>query len=361
MGNALQTVPANDLSRFAAAPVMSALFDVVTSGRFVHGHHHESFEDEFARYLGANHCVGVASGSDALELILRAHDIGQWDRVLTVANAGGYATAAILKVGAVPVFADVDWSLTMDPDCIDETLDAVIVTHLFGQMANMPEITERCNRFGTLLVEDCAQASGAMMHGVKAGAWGEAAAFSFYPTKNLAALGDAGAVVCRNHVAADRVRSLREHGWGPHERGRILHTNGMNSRLDEMQAAVLRHRLSELDGSNLRRIEILSMYQQSLPEHVGHFAFRGVGLEHVAHLAVVVCQDRDSLRAHLEHRGIGTAVHYPLLDHQQPAWEFQNVNVPVSDHMAGRVLTIPCFPTMTDDEIERVCEALATA
>lgn len=356
----LHTVPVNDLSRFDVAPVVSVLFDVVTSGRFVHGNHHEMFEDDFARYLGANYCAGVASGSDALELVLRAYDVGPWDRVLTVANAGGYATNAILKVGATPVFADIDAGLTLDPDFITETVDVVIVTHLFGQMADMPQITERCDRFGTLLVEDCAQAAGAMLHGVKAGAWGQAAAFSFYPTKNLGALGDGGAVVCRDHSVDHKVRVLREHGWDPHERGRVVQKDGGNSRLDEMQAAVLRHRLPLLDELNRRRIEILSMYEQALPDHVGHFAFRGAGLEHVAHLAVVVCQDRDRLRAHLEHQGIGTAVHYPVLDHHQPAWELK-ADVPVTEHMAGRVLTIPCFPSMTDTEIERVCEALATA
>lgn len=356
----LHTVPVNDLSRFEVAPVVSVLFDVVTSGRFVHGHHHEMFEDEFARYLGANHCAGVASGSDALELVLRAHDVGPHDRVLTVANAGGYATNAILKVGATPVFADIDGSLTLDPEFITETIDVVVVTHLFGRMANMPQIAERCDRFGSLLVEDCAQAAGAMIHGVKAGAWGQAAAFSFYPTKNLGALGDGGAVVCRAQAADEKVRTLREHGWDTHERGLVSQKDGGNSRLDEIQAAVLRHRLPLLDEHNRRRIEILSMYQQSLPSHVGHFAFRGLGLEHVAHLAVVACQERDSLRAHLEHQGIGTAVHYPVLDHHQPAWQL-SADVPVTEHMAGRVLTIPCFPTMTDDEVDRVCGALATA
>jgi dTDP-4-amino-4,6-dideoxygalactose transaminase len=233
---------------------------------------------------------------------------------------------------------------------------AVVVTHLYGLLADIEAIVDVCRPRGIVVVEDCAQAVGARRATRAAGSFGDVAAFSFYPTKNLGALGDGGAVGTNDDETADRVRRLRQYGWD--SKYSVATPGGWNSRLDEFQAAVLRYRLGYLDQWNARRREIVRRYTSALPSHVGRFVLHD-GDDYVAHLAVVLAEDRQELRKHLDAAGVSTDVHYPIADHRQEAWrdDYPDVALPVTEHAVEHVLTVPCFPELSDDEVERVCEA----
>ncbi|MRR13653.1 DegT/DnrJ/EryC1/StrS family aminotransferase, partial [bacterium] len=240
-----------------------ALDSVVDSGWFIHGRSHQSFEAAFAEYCGVAACVGVANGTDALEIALRAVGCGPGTEVVTVANAGGYTTTACLAAGATPVFADVDAeTLEMSPRALEQVLSpstkAVVITHLYGQMAEVEALSALARSRGIAVIEDCAQAHGAVRGDKKAGSFGDLACFSFYPTKNLGALGDGGAIVTDNRELAERCTMLRQYGWAGKYDARIA--GGRNSRLDEMQAAVLLVKLPHLDGWNERRRAIAAHY-----------------------------------------------------------------------------------------------------
>ena len=340
----------------------AAIARVVESGRYILGPEHDAFEEELGRFLGARHCVGVACGTDALELALLAVGCREGDEVVTAANAGFYASTAARMAGLRVRYADVDPStLTVSVATLDAALTgdtrAVVVTHLYGLLADVEPIAEACRERGVAMIEDCAQAAGARRAGRFAGTFGDAAAFSFYPTKNLPALGDGGAVVTSDDAVAERVRSLRQYGWD----GKYLVAvpNGRNSRLDEIQAAVLRARLPHLDAWNERRRSIAARYGQVLRPDVGRLVSLE-GEDYVAHLAVVLIAERDAVQARLRAAGIGTDVHYPIPDHRQPLWgdALAKVRLPVTERAAGQVLTLPCFPELTDKEVDRVCEAL---
>ena len=363
---AASRIPNADPKRSAEAlhGELSAAFEAfLVRGWYIHGPEHAAFEGEFASFLGVRHCLGVASGTDALELALLAVGCRAGDEVLTAANCGGYTMTAARRVGLRVRFADVDpttlgLSRATVEAALTPALRAVVVTHLYGLVAEIEEVVSLCRERGVAVIEDCAQAAGARRGGRRAGAFGDAAAFSFYPTKNLAALGDGGAVVTDSDEAADRVRRLRQYGWD--RKYEITLPGGRNSRLDELQAAVLRIGLGRLDESNARRRRIVERYAGALPPAVGRFV-AGEGEDYVAHLAVVVLvEDREHVRAALDAAGIATDVHYPIADHRQPAWrdEYDDVQLPVTEHAVGHVLTVPCFPELTEDEIERICEAL---
>jgi dTDP-4-amino-4,6-dideoxygalactose transaminase len=336
---------------------------VVRSGRAILGREVEAFEREFARSCGVDHCVGVASGTDALELALRALGVGAGDRVATVANAGGYSTAAIRALGAEPAYVEVEEeSLDMSPSALEAAfaagpIDAVIVTHLYGRMARIEELAALCAGHGAKLLEDCAQAHGAERGGRKAGAWGDAAAFSFYPTKNLGTLGDGGAIVTPSASVAEAARELREYGWRP--RFVVSRPGGRNSRLDELQAAILRRFLPELDRWNDRRRAIAARYLDAL---------RGGPLRlpagdpdgSVWHLFVVRCAGRDGFRERLARLGVATDVHYPVPDHRQPATP-AGCRLPVTEACCRSVVSLPCFPELTDGEVARVIAAVGSA
>jgi len=342
---------------------LSAVFDAfLESGRYVLGPETAAFEAEFAAFLGVRHCLGVASGTEALELALLAVGCEPGEEILTAANAGGYATTAAYKLGLRPRFADVDpdtlsVSATTLEAALTADIRAVVVTHLYGLVGDIDEIAALCMERGILLIEDCAQAAGARRNGRRAGAFGDAAAFSFYPTKNLAALGDFGAVATDRDGVAERVRRLRQYGWD--RKYEVMMPGGRNSRPDELQAAVLRLRLPHLDEWNRCRREIVRSYAGALSPSAGQ-PVAGDGEAYVAHLAVFLAEDRERLRAALEDAGIGTGVHYPTADHRQPAWrsEHAGVSLPATEHAVDHVLTLPCFPELTEAEIERVCEAL---
>ena len=365
----MHALPINDLSR---NPNLDRELDVVTdaarSGAFVLGPEVRAFELEFAEYLGARDCVGVASGTDALKLALLAVGVGRDSRVAMVANAGMYAAAATVDIGAMPTWVDVvQATATMDPDALAIHLrrgrvDAVVVTHLYGNMADVNRIATTCRANGVPLVEDCAQAAGAQAGGVKAGAWGDCAAFSFYPTKNLGAWGDAGAVATKSTEIGRVVRELRQYGWT--EKYVAERARGINSRMDELQAALLRFRLPRLDEWNARRREICRAYANSVNRESKLLFSDGEGA--VGHLAVLVlpsAERRTSTMIALNARGVSTSIHYPIPDHFQEAlasWVPSEIRLPVTEALAERVLTIPCFPAQTDEEILAVCDALAS-
>jgi aminotransferase EvaB len=360
-------VPLNDLRRGydALARELHAAADrVLRSGWYVHGPEHAAFEEDFADYLGGGaSCVGVGNGTDALEIALRALDLPAGSQVVTAANAGMYASTAIRRAGLQPRYADVDpGTLLLSPDDVARLLDAdvsaVIVTHLYGRMADVEGVVALCRSRGIAVLEDCAQAVGCRRAGAMAGTVGDVAAFSFYPTKNLGALGDGGAVVSGRTDVVSRARQLRQYGWRQKYAGL---DGGRNSRLDELQAAFLRVRLPHVDTWNASRREVIERYVDA----AGSGSVRvlpAAGAEHVAHLAVAVADDRERVRGRLAEAGIGTDVHYPVPDHRQAPFgaELGDVHLPVTERTAERVLTLPCFPELTDTEVTRVCDVLTT-
>lgn len=359
-------VPMNDLSRALSverSALTEAFSEVLSSGWLVQGPQHDAFEAELASYIGAAHVMGVASGTDALELALRAAMPPNRSSVVTAANCGGYTTTAARRAGFMVRYVDVERdTLCVDPerlaDVLDPTVGVVVVTHLYGRAANVVAVRELCQPLGIVVLEDCAQALGASTPSGRVGSLGDIAAFSFYPTKNLGALGDGGAVATSTQSIADTVRALRQYGW--HGKYTITQDGGRNSRLDELQAAVLRRRLPNLDEWNLRRREIVTSYADQASTRVHVLPADGPG--QAGHLAVVLCDDRDELRAHLTGLSIRTDVHYPIPDHRQPAFvaAYESVELPVTEWAAPRILSVPVFPELRDDEIERVSDALAS-
>lgn len=329
---------------------------------YILGEEVTAFEREFSAYVGVDHCVSLANGTDALQLALRAVGVGPGDAVACVANAGFYGSTALHAIGAQPVYVDVDArTMTMDPTALQQALaqplKAVLVTHLFGAMADIEAIARLAAAAGVPLVEDCAQSHGARHGARQAGSFGQAACFSFYPTKNLGAIGDGGAVVCRDAEVAARVRTLRQYGWS--RKYHVDTPHGCNSRLDELQAAVLREKLPRLDGWNAARRSVAARYNAGfagLPLQLPH----SVGEDYVAHLYVLRLAQRDALRKHLEGRGIATDIHYPVPDHRQRAYPLAGTApvLPVTERAAGELLTLPCFPGMTEGEVDTVIAAV---
>jgi len=358
-------VPLNDLSRGLAAgraELVDLMGQVADSGWLVQGPQHGAFETELAAFLGVEHVLGVASGTDALELALRAVIPADRPVVVTAANCGGYTSTAARRAGLEVRFADVDQvthlvtAETLAP-VLDEHVGAVVVTHLYGRSADVAAVHALCAPLGIKVVEDCAQALGARTGAGRVGSLADVAAFSFYPTKNLGAIGDGGAIATSSAATADVVRELRQYGW----RGKytIARDGGRNSRLDELQAAVLRVRLPHLDGWNARRRSIIATYAERASDRVT--VLPAVGDGHAAHLGIVVTDDRQALQAHLAALHVRTDVHYPVPDHRQPAWaaQYADIDLPVTQALAGSVLSVPVFPELTATEIERVGDALA--
>ncbi len=331
-----------------------------------------SFERQWAAYCGADHAVGVANGTDALQLSLTALGIGAGDEVVVPANTFIATAAAVVRAGAVPRFADVsDDTLLMTPRTLAEAITprtrAVIVVHLFGQVPDMTGLLAVACQAGIVVIEDAAQAHGAEWDGRRAGSFGEAACFSFYPAKNLGAFGDAGAVVTSRAELADRIRSLanhgRSHGNSHYDHGCL----GTNSRLDALQAILLSGKLARLDAWTERRIALASRYRDLLNDDLVNgteLKLTGVAplARHVYHLFVVRVARRDGVRAELARQGIQTGVHYPVPCHQQPPLRrFADDPLPVAEQAAGEVLSLPMFPHLADSQVDVVCEALCRA
>jgi aminotransferase EvaB len=358
-------VPFNDLSRAPAREddVLAAVVRVTRSGWYLTGEETAAFERELADYLGVRHALSVANGTDALELALVALGCTPGCEIVTAANAGGYTTTAARRRGLSVRFADVEeQDLLLSAQTIERALTprtkVVVVTHLYGKMARLGEIGELCRERGVKLLEDCAQAAGARGDGRMAGSVGDAGAFSFYPTKNLGALGDGGAIVTSDEHVAQRVRRLRQYGWGA--KYKVEEDGGRNSRLDEIQAAVLRVRLRRLDDANRRRREIAARYAQALSAS-GIAMVHDDGEDYVAHLAVLRSPDRGALAERLRAHGVATAIHYPISDHQQDAICAGDASLPVTEAATREVLSLPCFPELEPDEVEAVCTALSSA
>lgn len=363
----LTAIPFNSLSRHidgVQAQLVKVAASVIESGHFILGPYVSGFERDFASYCGVAHCIGVGNGTDALELSLKAVGVLPGSRVVVVANAAMYGTSAVLAAGAVPVFADVDSdSGAMDPASLasllvaDRGVKAVIVTHLYGRLARIDEIVAIARAAGVAVVEDCAQAHGAMLpDGRKAGALGDVASFSFYPTKNLGAVGDGGAITTSAPEVAERAMRLRQYGWTNKYSNGLA--GGRNSRLDEIQAAMLSIMLPLLDGWNARRRDIANRYSNEI-RHPGIAVPAEAGAEYVAHLYVVRCERREALRGHLHDLGVQTDIHYPNPDHRQPCHQgrYDSIRLPVTERDADTVLSLPCFPELSDAEVERVIDA----
>ena len=339
-----------------------ALLRVLNSNSFVLGKEVMLFEQEFSAYVGVPHCVSVANGTDALELALRALDLPAGARVACVANAGFYSATAIHLAGAVALYVDVDGhTLTMSPDGLAKALQempaAVIATHLYGQLADIETLADMCRAAGVPLIEDCAQSHGASRAGRRAGSFADVSCFSFYPTKNLGALGDGGAVLTRDDALAARLRSLRQYGWS--RKYEVSLPGGSNSRLDELQAAVLRDKLPHLDRHNAQRRSIASRYNRAFAQLPLRLPF-SVGDDFVAHLYVVRTSAREPLRAFLAQCGVATDVHYPIADIHQPAVRHLHAgsSLPASEAACAEAVTLPCFPGMTDEAVGQVIRSV---
>ncbi|NWB95182.1 DegT/DnrJ/EryC1/StrS family aminotransferase [Pseudomonas gingeri] len=342
--------------------LLGAVKKVLDRHWYVLGEEVVGFESEFAAYVGVSHCVSMANGTDALEIALRSVGVERGDLVVTVANAGFYSSTAIHAIGAMPLYVDINPScMTMSVNALAEALEhkpkCVIVTHLYGQMANIKELLALAHGAGVMLIEDCAQAHGAKLEGRQVGSWGDAACFSFYPTKNLGAMGDGGAAVTNNNEVATRLKILRQYGWS--SKYHVGHAGGKNSRLDEMQAAVLRVKLPLLDAWNTARRNIASRYNEAFAG-LGFDALPSVDDSFAAHLYVVRIHNRDALRDFLKAQGIATEIHYPIPDHQQVAYPQPRVasTMEVTDSSCQKLVTLPCFPGMTDDAVESVVAAV---
>ena len=351
----LHLAPAED-----AADVRRAIERVVARGWFVLGPELEAFERDFAAASGARHAVGVGNGTDALALALRALGIGPGDEVVTSPLSAAFSALAIVMAGARPVFADIDAErLTLDPSAFEQAITsrtrAVMPVHLYGQPADMPAIAAIAERRGIAIVEDCCQAHLATCDGRAVGSFGAAAAFSFYPTKNLGAFGDGGAVTTSDAALAERLMRLRNGGQSSKYHHDVF---GVNSRLDEIQAAVLAARLQWLPGWTAERRTLASRYRAQLataPVHVPPEFDPG----HVYHLFPVLTARRAALQAHLASRGIETLVHYPVPLTRQPAFAAQRpAECPVADRVCAEVLSLPLHPGLTPAMIDEVAAAL---
>lgn len=362
-------VPFGDLARQAAElgpELTDALTRVAAGGWYVLGAELRAFEQEWAAYCGAAEAVGVASGAEALYLALAALDVGPGHEVVTVANACVYQAAAIVQAGARPVFVDVDpASHNLDPERLEAAITpatrAIMPVHLYGRLADMAAVNAVAARHSLPVIEDAAQAHGAWRADgagrLRAGSASAVACFSFYPSKNLGALGDAGALTTGDPALAERLRRLRMYGWS--EKYVSAEPGGRNSRLDEIQAAALRVKLRRLDAWNAARRERAGWYRELLAGLPLALPTDEPG--HAYHLFVIACDERDRLRAHLQAAGVGCDVHYPLPAHLQPIYAglgHRPGDLPHTEAAAARILSLPLYPELTRGEVEYVAESV---
>lgn len=356
------------------AEILQAVERVFDAGHYILGPEVAAFESEFAAFTGSRHGIGVASGTAALELALRALSIGPGDAVFTVSHTSVATVAAIELVGATPVLIDIDpASYTMDVADLEAALDrfsgpaaaslpkprAILPVHIYGHPADMPAISRVAARYGLRIVEDCSQAHGARIGSKAVGTFGDAAAFSLYPTKNLGAIGDGGIITTDDDSLAERLRKLRQYGW---DRPQNSTEPGTNSRLDELQAAILRVKLSGLEAANARRRQIAARYDAGL-------AGSGIvppavlpDITHAYHQYVIRANRRELLRERLANLGVDAGVHYPLPVHRQPAYAGRLLsgprNLSTTDSVSAEILSLPAHPNLTDDEAGQVLESV---
>lgn len=343
----------------------AALREVAGSGWYIMGERVEAFESSFAAFCGSKQAIAVANGTDAIELSLRALDIGAGDQVATVSHTAFATVSAIMRVGAMPVFVDIDpQTFTMSSESLREVLEldcekrirAVIPVHLYGQMAEMPAICSLAQAHGCRILEDSAQAHGALQNNESPGTQSDVATYSFYPTKNLGALGDAGAITTQNADLAERLRSLREYGW--HERY-ISDEAGVNSRMDSLQAAVLSVKLNALSRSNERRRVLAARYDEAL-SGVLSVPKIAAGNHHVYHLYVARHPDRDRFLEYLRSEGVPAAIHYPQAVHTQPAMaeNGQTVSLEQTEAAVREIISLPLHPYLSDEAQDEIIELI---
>jgi dTDP-4-amino-4,6-dideoxygalactose transaminase len=351
----------NPLAQYQAHrnEIDAAMLRVLDKGRYILGEEVKAFESEFAAYIRVAHGIGVGSGTEALHVALRACNIGPGDEVITVAHTAVATVAAIELAGATPVLVDIEPDYyTLDPGKLEAAINshtkAIIPVHLYGQTADLAPILETAREHDLRVIEDCAQAHGAMYRGRRVGSWGDIACFSFYPTKNLGALGDGGMVVTNDPALAERARLLREYGWASRYVSRVA---GWNSRLDELQAAVLRVKLRYLDADNAARERLAAVYRENLAGTPLVTPKCRAGATHVFHLYVVRSRERNELQTFLQARGIGALIHYPVPVHLQPAYQGRlqgGDKLPETERAAREVLSLPMFPELGESEVQMV-------
>ena len=347
--------------------ILDAVRRVLESGRYILGEENRSFEEAFARYNGCRRCLGTANGTDAIELILRGLGIGPGDMVATVGNTATATVSAIERTGARVRFADIDPErFTLSPASLEELLSkesairAVVAVHLFGGVADLDAILHVTQKFHIPLIEDCAQAHGAEYRGRKCGTFGIAGSFSFYPTKNLGAFGDGGAVITDDEALYEKMKALRQYGW---QRRYISEFSGINSRLDELQAAILSVKLPRLDENNAARRRIAARYREGLNDLDGIIPpIEAENTRHVYHQFVIRVPNgrRQELTEHLRANGIGCAIHYPEAIPLQPGYRAipRPCGLETTLRINEEILSLPMYPELTDDEVDKVLLAV---
>lgn len=346
------------------AEIDAAVQKVLQSGWYILGEEVAAFEAEFAAYCESQFAIGVADGTNAIVLSLRALGIGHGDEVITCAHTATATIAAIEIVGATPVLVDIDaTTYTIEPiaaqQAITEKTKAIIAVHIYGHPAEMDTLQAIAKRHNLYLIEDCAQAHGARYHGQRVGSMGVVGCFSFYPTKNLGAFGDGGAIVTQDPALADKIKALRQYGW---RQRYVSDEAGFNSRLDELQAAILRVKLRYLDEDNQKRRELAALYNRLLSDVAIQIPAIKPAIEHVYHLYVVQSDRRDALMAQLRQAGIGTAIHYPLPNHLHPAYQGRIRTVPdglpALVAATDRILSLPLYPELSLSDAEQVAQTI---
>ena len=354
-------IPFLDLSRLHVRQLDSLnqiVSQTLLNDRLSGGASVKAFEDNFAAYLGVPYCVSCANGTDALEIILRALNIGPGDEVIVPANGWLSAAEMVKLVGARPVFVDIDpytynMGLSRVEAVISSKTKAIMPIHLYGLPMEMPALMNMADKHGLYVIEDCAQAHGSHIHGKMSGSWGHAGAFSFYPTKNLGAIGDAGAIVTADARLAEKCHMIANHGQSTRDEHQVL---GRNSRMDSLQAAVLNFRLEQLYACNVQRRLLARLYHEHLQDLPLTFPHEKEGFFHVYHLFVISTRERDALRTFLGEKGIGTLIHYPVavsdMAHLNPS------PAPLASQLSQKILSLPLYPEMTEEEILEVCQAI---
>ncbi len=345
--------------------IFGAITRVLNSGNYILGSEVELFEASFSTYCGVEYGVGVNSGTDALILALKALDIGVGDEVITVAHTALATVASILATGATPVLIDIDPDyFTMDVESLKQAITAntkaVIPVHLYGQPADMDEIISISYKHGLYVIEDCAQAAGALYKNKRVGSIGDIGCFSFYPTKNLGAIGDAGIVITKDEKHAKRIKELRQYGW---DDKRNTHEPGFNSRLDEMQAAILNVKLKYLDQENDQRIKTAKKYDELLSKYEIAIPKEKACTKHVYHLYVITCDMRDNLKKFLESRNIFTGIHYQTSCNASPGYKdlciVSNHNLHKTSNIVNRILSLPMYPGLSKESFDLIVNSFS--
>ncbi len=344
------------------AELESKALDVLRSGWYVLGPEVRAFEEEFAQYTGAKYCVGLASGLDALWLAFKVLGIGEGDEVIVQANTYIASVMGITINGATPVFVEPDEYFNIDVDKIESLITpktkAILVVHLYGQASQMDKVVALCQKHNLKLVEDCAQSHGACFEDKMTGTFGDIGCFSFYPSKNLGAFGDAGAIVTDDEEIAKAMRMYRNYGSEKRYYNKVV---GANSRLDELQAGLLRVKLAHLQELTQEREELANIYLSNIHNDKIILPRIRANCSHVWHQFVIQCKKRDELIQYLEERGIGTIIHYPIPPHLSEAYEYlgcKKGDYPITESYADTILSLPMYNGMTAEEIEKVIQAL---